>query len=249
MGEGSAAQPGGAVARVRREPRSPLGEEVYETLLSRILSTGVAPGDRITIDAVARDLGVSQTPIREALHRLENEGVVTRTHLSGYRVAPPMTREEFEELVEMRLLLEPAIARRAAERVPPDHLVALHELNARMAAPAAEGQGTGYAVFARLDAELHDRIADGAGNQIMRTALTRLHTHVRLFRLSYNVQITSQAIVEHEAVLAAIGARDPDAAAYAMRTHILASSDRFRQSFFTGAVPSTDTGVPSSTKE
>lgn len=231
MGERQNGRDGRAEGRVRVR-RTPLGDQVYEELLSRILSTDVAPDDRITIDAVSRDLGVSQTPIREALHRLESEGVVTRTHLSGYRVAPRMTRDEFEELVEMRLLLEPAIARRAAERVEPDELAALRDLNTRMDAPAAEGQGTGYALFARLDAELHDRIAVAAGNQIMRSSLARLHTHVRLFRLSYNVQITSQAILEHEAILSAIGARDADAASYAMRAHILASSDRFRRSFF-----------------
>jgi DNA-binding GntR family transcriptional regulator len=210
-----------------------MGEQVYQALLAQILSPGVSPGDRITIDAVARELGVSQTPIREALHRLENEGIVVRNHLSGYRVAAPITRQEFEDLVELRLLLEPAIARRAAERIGLEDLGGLRALNDSMVTSAAEGQGSGYATFARLDAELHDRIADGAGNQVMRTALNRLHTHVRLFRLNYNFQITSQAIQEHEAVLEAIGARDPDGAAFAMRAHILASSERFRAGFAT----------------
>lgn len=210
---------------------SPLGEQVYDTLLSWILSPRMASGDRITIDAVARELGVSQTPIRQALQRLNSEGVVTYTHLSGFRVAPSMTREEFEDLVEMRLLLEPAIARRSAERIEPAGVTVLHELSSRMGQPAAEGQGSGYALFARLDAELHDRIAEGAANQVMRSALNRLHIHVRLFRLSYNAKITAEAINEHDAVLAAIGARDPDGAAYAMRLHIEASSERFRGSF------------------
>ncbi|MFC7405694.1 GntR family transcriptional regulator [Georgenia alba] len=208
-----------------------MAERVYETLLSRILSPDLKPGERITIDAVARSLGVSQTPIREALHRLDNEGLVVRTHNSGYRVAEPMNREEFEELIDMRLLLEPAIARRAAEHIEPEALAELRDINAKMAEPAAEGQGSGYAVFARLDAELHDRIAQGARNRVMRTALTRLHTHVQLFRLNYTVQITSLAIGEHDAVIDAIGARDPDGAAYAMRSHILASAERFRAGY------------------
>lgn len=219
-------------ARGARRPSSgPMGSEIYESLLSRILSLEVAPGDRITIDAVAREFGVSQTPIREALHRLENEGVVVRTHLAGYRVAPPMTREEFEQLVEMRLLLEPAVARRAAARATPDLVAEMRELNAQMAAPAAGGAGSAYALFARLDAELHDEIAAVSGNQVIRTALARLHTHVRLFRLSYNVEITTQALVEHDAVLRAIAAGDGDGAAEAMTRHIAASSERFRRSF------------------
>src|SRR3712207_7702399 len=59
------------------------------------------------------ELGVSQTPIREALHRLAADGVVVRIHMAGYRVAPKITREQFEDLVEVRLLLEPVAARRA----------------------------------------------------------------------------------------------------------------------------------------
>lgn len=235
MGEEQVTRKGAAAASLWRPSlHGPMGTEVYEHLLSSILGLKVAPGERITIDAVARELGVSQTPIREALHRLESEGVVVRTHLSGYRVAPPMGREEFEELVEMRLLLEPAVTRRAAERAAPETLAALHELNAQMAAPAAGGSGPGYALFARLDAELHDSIAAGGGNRVMCAALSRLHTHVRLFRLSYTVEITAQAVVEHDAVLSAIGARDGDAAAYAMREHILASTERFRRSFTDG---------------
>ncbi|MFC7404684.1 GntR family transcriptional regulator [Georgenia alba] len=204
---------------------------MYQTLLTQILSPKLSPGERLTIDAMSRSLGVSQTPIREALHRLDNEGLVVRTHMSGYRVAEPMTRDEFEELIDMRLVLEPAIARRAAERDDPDALADLRDLNAKMVVPAAEGQGSGYAVFARLDAGLHDRIAQAAGNRVMRSALTRLHTHVQLFRLNYTVQITSLAIEEHSAVLDSIGARDPDGAADAMRAHILASAERFRAGY------------------
>ncbi len=215
----------------RRAPAGPMGSEIYENLLSRILSLEVAPGDRITIDAVAREFGVSQTPIREALHRLESEGVVVRTHLAGYRVAAPMAREEFEQLVEMRLLLEPAVAHRAAERATPDVVAAMRALNEHMAEGAAGGAGSAYALFARLDAELHDEIAAAGGNQVIRTALARLHTHVRLFRLSYNVEITSQALVEHDAVLRAIGTGDGPGAAQAMHRHVSASAERFRRSF------------------
>jgi len=228
--EAKAGSPSREGAPTRARP-TPLAEQVYQDLLTRILSPDLAPGERITIDAMARSLGVSQTPIREALHRLDNEGLVVRTHLSGYRVAEPMSREEFEELIDMRLLLEPAIARRAAERIEPDALAGLREVNGKMVTPAAEGQGSGYAAFARLDAELHDRIAQAAGNRVMRAALIRLHTHVQLFRLNYTVQITSLAIGEHDAVLDALGARDPDAASYAMRTHILASAERFRAGY------------------
>ena len=74
-------------------------------------------------------------------------------------------------------------------------------------------------------------MADSAGNQVVREALARLHTHVHLFRLLYDAEVTFLAMNEHEEVLGAIAARDPDAAAYAMRRHILLSRDRFRRLF------------------
>jgi DNA-binding GntR family transcriptional regulator len=66
---------------------------------------------------------------------------------------------------------------------------------------------------------------------VVREALARLHTHVHLFRLLYDKQVTYLAMGEHDDVLAAIAARDPEAAAYAMRHHILLSGDRFRRLF------------------
>src|SRR4051812_10810655 len=74
----------------------------------------MAPGDRLNIDALARQLAVSPTPVREALARLESDGLVRKRPLIGYTVAPVLTRQEFEELYDMRLILETAAARRAA---------------------------------------------------------------------------------------------------------------------------------------
>ncbi|WP_208799352.1 FCD domain-containing protein [Microbispora triticiradicis] len=67
--------------------------------------------------------------------------------------------------------------------------------------------------------------------QVIREALAHLHTHVHLFRLLHDTQVTHLAMAEHEEVPAAIAARDPDAAAYAMRRHILLSGERFRRLF------------------
>src|SRR5262245_61848983 len=77
------------------------------------MSLQIAPGSRITVDGLVRELEVSHTPIREALGRLEGEGLVVKTHLVGYSAAPQITRRQFEELYELRLLLEPDAARRA----------------------------------------------------------------------------------------------------------------------------------------
>lgn len=219
----------------RQAPRrggSPIGNEVYEELLARIFSSEIGPGERITIDAIARELDVSQTPIREALHRLDADGVVVRIHLAGYRVAPKMTRQQFEDLVEIRLLLEPAAARRAAERASSDDLHELRAIAESMTPEMMTESGNrGYAHFSQRDAEFHDAIANHGGNAFIRDSLSRLHTHVHLFRLSNQARITSEAIAEHAEILAAIGRREPDGAAYTMRSHIEASARRFRDAF------------------
>lgn len=218
--------------RVRPGRGSPISEGIYEELLSRVLSSEMEPGSRITIDALGRQLGVSQTPIREALQRLAVEGVVVHHHLSGYRVASKITQQQFEHLVEVRLVLEPVAARSAADNMPAEMFDDLDQLNAEMDEVLDDSDtDRSYAVFSRLDAQLHDLIALGGGNPYVREALGRLHTHAHLFRLANFAQITTQAVGEHAEVLRALRRRDPGEAALAMRHHIKLSAERFRTSF------------------
>ena len=71
---------------------------VYDVIYHRLMLLEIAPGARIPIDALARELNVSQTPVREALNRLEREGLVCKEHLIGYSAAPQWTREQFQDL-------------------------------------------------------------------------------------------------------------------------------------------------------
>src|SRR6187551_631632 len=89
-------------------PRKPLADKVYDSLLGQLMSQRIVPGSRVTIDVLARELGVSQTPIRDALNRMEADGLVVRVHHAGYRIPPQVTRDRFEDMLEVRLLLEPA---------------------------------------------------------------------------------------------------------------------------------------------
>src|SRR5690606_26506051 len=76
-------------------------DEVYELIRSDIMSLRIPPDTRISIDSLARQLGVSQTPIREALSRLEATGLVLRQHFVGYCSAPQLNRQQLDELYEM----------------------------------------------------------------------------------------------------------------------------------------------------
>jgi len=208
--------------------RGRLADEVHDALLGQLMSLRLEPDSRVTIDALARELGVSQTPIRVALNRMESDGLVVRVPNAGYRIPPPISSERFEELIELRLLLEPAAARRAAERASADQVARMRRMLEEMA-ELDEGGLLAYGAFGLRDAAFHDLVAEVSGNAHIREALARLHTHVHLFRRIHDTQVTYPAMGEHDEVLSAIAARDPDAAAYAMRRHILLSGERFRR--------------------
>lgn len=207
-------------------------EGVYDGIYERLMSLEIAPGSRIPIDVIARDLNVSQTPVREALSRLEREGLVRKAHLIGYSAAPQLSRKEFEDLFAFRLLLEPEGARLATLSMTPVALQRLEEAAADMGHGEAPVDRTSrYSRFARADAHFHDEILKLAGNEVIRHALADQHIHLHLFRLMFHTRVTQEALEEHETLLAAFRAGDPAAAATAMRDHVSRSRDRLMLAF------------------
>lgn len=216
---------GGNTAQIQR-PIS-LANEVYETIISQLMALKIAPGARITVDNLSRELGVSQTPIREALGRLEGEGLVHKTHLIGFSAAPQISVRQFGELYELRLLLEPNATRQAVVRLTKDKLSALTEAAGVMSRRAKTGdERARYSQFARQDSVFHDMIMQTAGNELIRDTLAHQHVHFHIFRLMFHSRVTEEALEEHEAIIAAFEARDAEAAERAMRTHIERSRDR-----------------------
>src|SRR5690606_9720294 len=185
----------------------------------------------ISVDALARELGVSQTPIRAALIRLESEGLVEKKHNSGYSAAPLPTGRRFDEIYELRLLLEPHAATQATKAITPDDLKNLQEAHAAMSAVGAEGARTSYGKFATMDAEFHGMIATIAGNSLVTETLRRLYTHMHLFRLQYHTAVTAEAILEHGEIVTAMSNGDSEEAGNAMRRHIENSRRRMAPFF------------------
>lgn len=217
-------QPGASVTIQR--PLS-LANEVYDTIFSQLMALKIAPGARITVDNLSRELGVSQTPIREALGRLEGEGLVRKTHLIGYSAAPQISAGKFGELYELRLLLEPHASRRAVAQLTADTLAELTDAAGVMARRSKSGdERARYSQFARQDAVFHDMILKSAGNELIRDTLAHQHIHFHIFRLMFHSRVTEEALEEHEAIIAAFEARDADAAGRAMQLHIERSRDR-----------------------
>lgn len=208
-----------------------LAEDVYDAIFGQLMSLKIAPGSRITVDSLVKEFSVSHTPIREALGRLEGEGLVVKTHLVGYRAAPQITRRRFDELYELRLLLEPHAARQAAGSMDAERLALLGDAAGVMARREGKDERARYSTFARQDAAFHDMILEFGGNELIRQTLTFQHTHFHIFRLMFHSRVTEEALDEHEAILEAFAAADPDAAEQAMRVHIEHSRDRLLPAF------------------
>ncbi|KFC64522.1 Transcriptional regulator, GntR family [Devosia sp. LC5] len=210
---------------------SSLAGGVYEAIFAQLMSLKIAPGARITVDGLVREMNVSQTPIREALGRLEGEGLVLRTHLVGYRATPQITRNGFDELYELRLALEPEAAAKTAAGMDDDRLSEMRTLAGGMAGNAGADEQLRYSDFARQDAEFHDRILQFAGNGLIRETLRLQHAHFHIFRLMFHWRVTAEALDEHEAIMAAFEQRSPEAAREAMRIHIINSRARLLPAF------------------
>jgi DNA-binding GntR family transcriptional regulator len=217
--------------RVSLRPVS-MVDGVYDNIYERLMSLEIAPGARIAIDVLARDLDISQTPVREALGRLEREGLVRKAHLIGYSAAPQLTRKQFDDLYKFRLLLEPEAARLAAQNMTPDFMAEVEAAAADMqnGSPPVD-RNSRYSRFARADAHFHDTILRIGGNSVMRQALSSQHVHLHIFRLMFHARVTAEALDEHEHLLVAFRNRDPAAAEQAMRDHIQRSHDRLLPAF------------------
>jgi DNA-binding GntR family transcriptional regulator len=214
--------------------RRALADDVYDALLVLLMDQVIGPGSRASIDGLARRLDVSPTPVREALARLESEGLVIKRALRGYTASPLLDSEGLRQLFEMRALLEPAAARLAARGLTPR---ALDELDAVVQAMQESGKAAergdnhfqDYRKLAEQDADFHRIIAEHSGNDLLAEAIVRLRSHLHLYRLFFKHGITEDTAGEHEAVLEAFRAGDPNRAEEAMATHISHSYQRYQR--------------------
>lgn len=214
----------------KQSSKKPIADQMYTVLLQQFMSGERGAGESLNIGALSRELDVSQTPLREALARLEHTGLVQREALRGYRVAPMMTRSEVEQLREARLLLEPAMAAAAAQRKTDEFLAELRQSVAdfERSAEIADVETEGFNLYWRSDDRFHMLIAAQSGNTFLELAYAALGGQIQRFRLFSKFGRTgaNHAAPEHEAIYQRIAAGEADAAAEAMRLHILGATER-----------------------
>lgn len=199
--------------------RQMLADDVHEAIKALIMDHAIEPGARVSIDGLARQLGVSPTPVREALARLESAELVVKEPLRGYRTTPLLNREQLADLYQFRLLIEPWAAARAAERVDAD---GRERLRVEMGSCGTPRDNTydAYKALTAHDARFHELVAELAGSAQVRLALERTHCHLHIFRLYYDRGIGEKTLEEHRAITDAILEGDPEAAEVAMRDHL-----------------------------
>jgi GntR family transcriptional regulator, rspAB operon transcriptional repressor len=198
--------------------KTSLAESVYQRILEAIL-TGMLPGGtELNEVTLAGELGVSRTPVHEALQRLVADGLVEHLPNRRDRVAQ-FSRDDVREIYEMRIILEGAIAERAARRLDAEELASLQS-EADALAAAANGRNWTARVL-DFDLRFHNVLATASGNQRLRADITRYRHLVRAFwRMSGRVENLRQAMEEHRRILRALEARDPAAARRAMIAHV-----------------------------
>jgi DNA-binding GntR family transcriptional regulator len=204
--------------RIDRVTRAPLADAVYETIMDAILGGHYSGGTELTEVSLAAELGVSRTPVHEALKRLAVEGLVEPMTNRQSRVVR-LTAQRVREIYEMRLLLEPAAAERAAERLDPAQLEALRETARGLAAATGRPNWAIHAV--EFDIRFHDTVAAACGNERLRADITRYRRLVRAFcRATGSPENLRQALAEHLEILGALEKCDGVAAHWAMTAHI-----------------------------
>lgn len=198
----------------------------YEKVLDLIMSGQLKPGTLLQERRLAEHLGVSRTPLRDALLMLEGEGLLIRQEARGLQVKS-LHIEDFIENLAIRRLLESEAARLAAGRIPPADL---EDLSARLMAlldEARAGEDTPDRAMVRaVDDDLHKAIAAAAGNRQMSAIILGLRRQTQMFDLRSVPERLEDTCREHLAIVAALAEKRGEDAAEAMVIHL----DGVRQS-------------------
>ncbi len=197
-----------------------IAQHVYTELIEGLRVGRYRPGDRIRAEDLAKTFSVSRTPVREALSRLQERGLLETTS-SGLSVTE-LDRTDVMELYAVRELLEGSAARFAAQHASPSDLFAMKQIAAAFAdAPNDPAR------VAQLNRAFHDAIYEAAHNKFLVNLLIGMHDTLMLLpSTTFAVEGRRDvAIAEHQAILDAIERRDPDAADQFAREHIRRARD------------------------
>jgi DNA-binding GntR family transcriptional regulator len=192
-------------------------DAVYETLRHCIVHGELSPGERLRSDALAGELRVSRTPVREALRKLEAEGLVARSPRSGL-IVRELTEQDLTEIFYMREALEGMAARLAAENATPSEIADIRDLFEDMEAVHRRGD---IKALRKLTGEFQSLVHRASHNSRLSQCLKGLQDHVRQIQSStlFLPGRATHALAEHRALIRALEQRDGDLAEKLAREH------------------------------
>ncbi len=213
---------------IRADPT--IRRKVYEYLRGQILLGHVKPKERLVENRIAAEIGTSRTPVREALHSLEMEGLIESIPRVGY-VVKPMTREEVEEICQIRVAVESLAGKWALERARQRAIRELRKNIARAEQRLARG---GVRDFVELDAQFHEILARCSGSSRLLEMAQKLRSHMLRYRIQsiYSEENVARAIQGHKGILEALEKGNPQELAQAISRHIeISKQDIMRYAF------------------
>lgn len=204
-----------------RGRRANLSGEIYQTLRKRVLGWEYPPGYRLTEDALCQEFGVSRVPVREALHMLEEQRLVSKIPYQGCRVQQP-DLQEIHELYDVRLALELFVVEKLAAE-------GMEETERQRLAGVWEGfalvqdvENLDSAAYARADESYHRGLAQATGNRMLVARLEEIDERLSFVRVMdiQTLPRLHETCRQHLAVLQAIGAGDVEGARGAIRRNV-----------------------------
>jgi DNA-binding GntR family transcriptional regulator len=198
--------------------RLPLHERVAQQIRRLIVSGELPPGEKIRVAELAEDFDVSLTPLREALKVLAKENLVELTTNRGARVAD-ISVESTRSLFEVISRLEALAAELAADRISADRLAQLEDLHTRMREHHEKGE---LAEYFELNRQIHDLVVSAANNPDLERVRTSLSAHVERARFlsAATTGHRDRSMADHEALMAALRAKDSEAARQVWQLHL-----------------------------
>lgn len=206
-----------------------IADQIFDQLERDILSGKYARGELLTELRLSEELGVSRTPIREAIRRLEQENILEEAG-RGVTVVG-ISQEDMLDMYEIRIRIEGLAAEWAAERIGDEALARMRDTVELQRYYTEKPDGNHSDQIKNLDSQFHEQVYRACGSRALTDTLLNLHKKMTKFRMASVSKHSRalQSVQEHEAVLAALSAHDGKAANEAMTCHVMNARDRMRQ--------------------
>lgn len=202
--------------------KEPLKHQAYQIIKDNIVNCIYAPGAIINEELIREEIGASRTPIRDALSRLEQEGLVKILPKKGIIISS-MTVKELNMLYEARLLIEPYVVKHYGSRIPQETYLEYYNLCRNYTPEAAGGLS-----LADVDDNFHQMFINAADNSYFRNLYSTIESQIRRTRMicrKTSSNRSSVTMTEHLAIVEAALKNDWDSASAAMTSHLIASKN------------------------